>query len=288
MHAQLNAVLTAAGQAQQLDAVAELFGVTDIGRLQGRDAFHMRFVELHRHAESDGAHDGQLMRGVHAFDVESGVGLGIAQALRFFEHHVEVQALGLHFRQDEIGGAVDDAGDPLDAVGAQALAQGLDDGDAAGHRGFKRHHHALGARGFENLGAVHGQQGLVGRHHMLALGNRGQHQFTRQAAAADGLDHDVDLGVVDDGVGVGGHHNIAITHHGARGRQIAAAHHADFNATAGAAANLGLIALQHMEGARADGANAQQAYFDRFHGVFSFVAKCCCCGVLRQTLCRLR
>jgi hypothetical protein len=34
-----------------------------------------------------------LVRRVHALDVEGGVGLGVAQALRLLQHDVEVQAL---------------------------------------------------------------------------------------------------------------------------------------------------------------------------------------------------
>jgi hypothetical protein len=78
--------------------------------------------------------------------------------------------------QDEVGGAVDDAGDPFNAVGGQAFAQRLDDGDATGHGRFKGHHHALVACGGKDLGAVHGQQGLVGGDHVLAGGNGFQHQ----------------------------------------------------------------------------------------------------------------
>jgi hypothetical protein len=137
--------LAPARDAQQLDAVAQLLGVLDVGGGQLGDAFDVGLVELHRDAEGDGAHQRGLVRGVHAFDVEGRVGLGIAQALRLLQHHVEVQALVAHLGQDEVGGAVDDAGDPLDAVGRQALAQRLDDGDAAGHRGLEGHHHALAA-----------------------------------------------------------------------------------------------------------------------------------------------
>ena len=85
-----------ARDAEQLDAVAELLGVADVGRLQLGDAFDVRLVELHRHAERDGAHDRRLVRGVDAFDVEGRVGLGIAQALRLLQHGVEVQPLGAH------------------------------------------------------------------------------------------------------------------------------------------------------------------------------------------------
>ena len=100
-----------------------------------------------------------------------GIGLGVAQCLRLLERHGEVQPLVAHFAQDEVGGAVDDAGNPLDAVGGQAFAQRLDDRNAAGHGGLKRHHHAFGRCRRKNLGAMHGQQGLVGRDHMFARGD---------------------------------------------------------------------------------------------------------------------
>ncbi len=45
----------ALGDAQQLDAVAQLLGVLDVGSAQFGDAFNVGLVELHRNAESDGA-----------------------------------------------------------------------------------------------------------------------------------------------------------------------------------------------------------------------------------------
>ena len=162
VHAQLYALRVAGffapfGNAQQLDAVAQMLGVFDVGGRELGDALHIGLVKLHRNAESNGAHDGGLVGGVHAFDVKRRVGLGIAQALGLFEHHVKVQPFVAHLAQNEIGGAVDDAGQPLDAVGRQALAQCLDDGDAAGHGRLKRHHHAFLLCGLKNFGAVHGQ-----------------------------------------------------------------------------------------------------------------------------------
>src|SRR3546814_4865870 len=41
-----------------------------------------------------------------------------------------------HAGQDVVAGAVEDAVDAVDAVGGEALAQALDDGNAAGHRGL--------------------------------------------------------------------------------------------------------------------------------------------------------
>ena len=37
-------------------------------------------------------HQRQLVGGVHAFDVEGGVGFGVAEALGFLQHGAEVQA----------------------------------------------------------------------------------------------------------------------------------------------------------------------------------------------------
>ncbi len=111
------------------------------------------------------------MRSIDAFDVEGRIGFGITEALRFLEYVVEGQPLVAHFGQDEVGRAVDDAGDPFDAVGGQAFAQRLDDRDAAGHRRFEGHHHALLLGGGENLGAMHGEQRLVGGDHVLAVGD---------------------------------------------------------------------------------------------------------------------
>jgi hypothetical protein len=142
--------------------------------------------------------------GVDAFDVEGRVGFGIAQRLRFLQHLGEGQALVAHLGKDEVGGAVDDAGQPLDAVGREAFAQRLDDGDAAGNGGFEGDHHALLLRGGEDLIAMHGQQRLVGGDHVLAVFDGLEHQLLGHAVAADQFDDDVDLGVGDDGEGVVG------------------------------------------------------------------------------------
>ena len=156
-------------------------------------------------------------------------------------------------------------------VGRQALAQRLDDRDAAGHRGLEGHHHALGVRGREDLGAVHGQQRLVGGDHVLAGRDGFQHQLPGDAVAADQLDHDVDVGVGDDGARVV-HHLHALAHDGLGALGVEVGHHGDLDAAAGAALDLFLVALQDLEGAAADGADAEQADLDGFHG-FSHISQ---------------
>ncbi len=263
MHAQLDAVLGAARDAQQLDAVTQFLGVLHVLAGELRDALGVGAVELHRDAEGDRRQDGELVRGVDALDVEGRVGFGVAQPLRFLQHVVEGRALVAHLGQDEVAGAVDDAGQPLDAVGGEALAQRLDDGDAARHRRLERHHHATGLRRGEDLVAVLGDQMLVGGDHVLAVGDRLQHQFARWLEPADQFDHDVDFRVVDDVERVGRQRQVAGQRTGffqvAHGR----AHHADF--APGAAGDFFGIAAQHGERAATDSAQAQQADVDGFH-----------------------
>ena len=127
MDAQLDAAGTARarraplGDREQLDPVAELLGVGDVGRLQVDDALDVRLRELHRNAERDRADDRRLVRGVDAGDVERRVGLGVAEPLRLGERGREVDPLLAHLREDEVGRAVDDPGDPFDPVRGQAL-----------------------------------------------------------------------------------------------------------------------------------------------------------------------
>ena len=265
MHAQLDAPGRAPRDAQQLDAVAQFLGVADVLPGELRDAFGVGTVELHRDAEADRRDDGELVRGIDAFDVEGRIGLRVAQALRLLEHLVEARALVAHLREDEVAGAVDDAGDPLDAVGGEPFAHRLDDRDAAGHRRLERHHHALAAGGGEDLVAVRGQQRLVGRHHVLAVLDRGQDQVLGDGVAADQLDHDVDVGIAHHREGVVGQ-PCCIPDDGARPREILVCDDGDLDAAAGTPGDLALVAIEDAERAAADRADAQQADVDGSHG----------------------
>ena len=263
MHAQLDAILGAARDAQQLDAIAELFGVLHVLARQLGDALGVGAVELHRDAEGDRRQDGELVRGVDALDVEGRIGLGVSQFLRLLQDVFKRRTLVAHLGEDEIAGAVDDAGQPLDAVGGEAFAQCLDDGDAARHSRLESDHHALGLRRGEDLVAVFGDQMLVGGDHVLAVGDRLHDQLARRLQPADQLHHDVDLGIVDHVEGVGRHRQVA--RQGFRLVEVAhrRAEHADL--APGAAGDLFGIAAQHGERTAADGSQAQQADVDGFH-----------------------
>src|SRR3546814_6498818 len=72
---------------------------------------------------------------------------------------------------------LEDAVDAVDAVGGEALAQALDDGNAAGHRGLVADGaaDALGQSG--KRGAVVREQRLVGGDHMAPGAQRGLHDL---------------------------------------------------------------------------------------------------------------
>ena len=115
---------------------------------------------------------------------------------------------------------------------------------------------ALLARRGEDLVAVQRQQGLVGGDHVLAVGDRLEHQLARQLVAADQLDDDVDIGVVDHREGVA-HHLDGVPGQLACPFNIARRHHANFDAAAGTAADLFLVALKNVKGAGTDSAEPQ-------------------------------
>ena len=85
-------------------------------------------------AEGEGSEDGELVRRVESADIESGIRLGVAEPLRLAEAGVERQVVGLHPGQDVVTGAVEDAGNALDRVAGQTLAQGLDHGNSTADR----------------------------------------------------------------------------------------------------------------------------------------------------------
>src|SRR5690606_16119681 len=190
-------------------------------------------------------------------DIEGGIRLGVAQALRFGEHRVERQAARLHFGKNEVGGAIDDAGNPVDTVGGQAFANRLDDWNAASHGGLEHHHHALAAGSIKDLIAVLGQQRLVGGNHVLALADRLHDPLTGCGFAADEFHHDIDIGVARDLEAVGGDAHIAVAQQLAGLFDVAHGHGRDFDAPSGAPGDFFSVVLQYLPGTTAHDAQPQ-------------------------------
>jgi hypothetical protein len=264
VHAQLHALVGTARHAEALDAVAELFGVLDIKTRDFGDAFGIGLLELQRNAEGNRRQDGQLVRGIDAFHVEGRIGFGVTQALRLGQHVGEIRAAVAHLGENKIAGAIDDAGQPLDAVTGQAFTDGFDDRNAAGHGGFERHHHTLFLRGRENLVAVRGDHRLVRGHYMFAVLDSLEHQRARWLVTTHEFDHHLNLGIINHFLRVSGEANtigrtVAFTFQVA-GRGM---HHAD--SAPGAALDFVSIARQHVHRAAADRSQPENANFDGFH-----------------------
>src|SRR5690606_24678050 len=157
---------------------------------------------------------------------------------------------------------VDDPGQPVDAVGRQAFTNRLDHRDAASHSGFKGNDYALVTGAGEDLVTVHGDQRLVGGHHMLAVVDGFEHQLFGNGVAADQLDDDVDLRVANQR-----QHIVGQRHAGGIALRIGLARSDldHFNAATHTPGNFPGITLEHIEGAAADGPQSTDAYFHRFH-----------------------
>jgi hypothetical protein len=147
----------------------------------------------------------------------------VGQALGIGQHIAVGGALIRHAAEDVIGGAVDDAAHPLDAVAAQGLFERLDDRDAATHGGLDQHIHPLLGSSGGDLFAVAGDHGLVGCHHRLTCGDGGQDQAAGRLQAAHHFHHDVHRGVVHHLQRIGAE-NLGWQFHRPRAVQIAHSH----------------------------------------------------------------
>ena len=185
---------------KQLDAIAKLDGEADVDCADMADTLDVDGVEVHRAAEHDAGKDRELVGGVDPVDVGGRVGFRIAELLRLLQHRAEFPRLAglhglVHRRHDVVAGAVQDAVDAADAVAGEALAQRLDDGDAAGDGGLVTEVAIRLPRSVRQRRAVVGEQRLIGRYQVLAVGEGRLGERPRRALrAADQLEHDVDGG----------------------------------------------------------------------------------------------
>ena len=85
MHALLNALCGAHGNAEQLDAITEFLGGAQILGLDRGNAFDIDRALRHLGAEGEARKDREFLRGIVTIDVERRVGFGIAEALRVLQ-----------------------------------------------------------------------------------------------------------------------------------------------------------------------------------------------------------
>ena len=191
----LDPVGRALGDAEQLDAEAEFVGRGEIGESDRLDALDRDRGRVDPEAEGEGGEDGELVRGVEAADVEGRIGFGVAETLGLGEADVERQVVGLHARQDVVAGAVEDAGDALDRVSGEALAQRLDDRNAAADRGLEEERRVVRFGQRREPHPVRGEHRLVGGDDRQPARQRRLDRLEGGAVRpADQFDEDVDVG----------------------------------------------------------------------------------------------
>ncbi len=122
---------------------------------------------------------------------------------------------------------------------------------------------------------MNSEKRLVGGDHVLAIGNSLHHNLLGHAIAADQFDNDVDFRIVDHRERIVG--NPRDPARDLPGEvDILVCHRGDLNRTAGTAGNFFCVTLENGPGATADGADADKANIDRFHGcLLTFLGWCC-------------
>ena len=136
------------------------------------------------------------MRRIDAFNVERRVGFRIAQPLSLLQRRRKCRAVVGHGREDKIGCAVDDTGEPFHLIAHHPAGQCIDDRNAARHCGFKAQHDAFSIGVGNEFVAVARDDRLIGRHHRLFARYGVSDELQSRIFTADQFDDDVDIGVV--------------------------------------------------------------------------------------------
>ncbi len=198
------AVGRALADGEQLDGAAHLLGGGEVGGGDLGHALAVDVVQAHAGVEGDPGEDGGLGSGVEALDVGGRVGLGVPERGGLVEGLLVAGARGVHLVEDEVGGAVDDAEDPVDLVAGEGLAQRPDQRDGTGDGGLVVEVPAVLGGGGVQRGAVLGEERLVGRDDGGAVLEGGGDEGAGGLDPPDDLHHDVDVAAFDEGGGVGG------------------------------------------------------------------------------------
>jgi len=125
--------------------------------------------------------------------------------------------------------------------------------------------HPTPARLVVELGAVVGEQRLVGGDHVLAGGERAQDERARGLESAHQLDHDVHAGVAEHAAGVAGHRQGRQVEALARAGEIGVGDGGEGEPAPGALLEDRPTRLEDLDDAAADGAEAEQCDPDVLH-----------------------
>mmetsp|Transcript_50420 Transcript_50420/g.81764 ORF Transcript_50420/g.81764 Transcript_50420/m.81764 type:complete len:247 (-) Transcript_50420:87-827(-) len=181
-------------------------GILKVFQGDSRDAHARDGLLRDVNAKCELAQDCKLGSCIPALHIKIGRALCVSELRGFCQDVVIRGSLDRHLGEHEVGGAIHDAHDAGDAVAHVVVLQGLDDRDAPADRRFvgegacwHRLHRLL------KLRQVGGDQSLVARHDVLALGNgchddvlRGRHATHKLHNHVNGVILEDALRVTDD------------------------------------------------------------------------------------------
>jgi hypothetical protein len=266
VHAGLERSVHGLGDGEELDAVAQLHRVLHVLLGDGGDALGVDVLEIDRGAEGEGGEDLELVGRIHPFDVEGGIGLGVALGLRFLEHDGEVETLPRHLGQDVVAGPVDDAEGREHAVGGQPVLHRADEGNAPGHCRLEAEHDAVAPGRREDLGTVMGEERLVGGDHVLACLERLEDEGPCRLEPTYQLDDDLHRRIVE--------YLGRVAHEGeagdveavSRARGVGIRDAVQAQPAARALLHLRAVGLEDLDHAASDRTEAEKADPDLVHG----------------------
>ena len=117
----------------------------------------------------------------------------------------------------------------------------------------------------EQLGPVVGEQGLVGRDHVLARGEGAQDEGPRRLEPADELDDDLDGRVVEDLPGVGDEVQAREVDPLALADEVGVGDRCQGEPAVGPLLHLGAVRVEDLDDARADRTESEKADPDLVH-----------------------
>ncbi len=145
MRADVDAGVGVAGDAEQLDGVASWRAWAMSSAPMVRIPWWYTSSVVTRVPKPMEARIAVLLAASKPSTSADGSAAGIALGLCIGEHVGVIGALGVHARQDVVGGAVEDAGDGQDLVAHQIVLKRAHDGDAAAAAGLALNLHAARA-----------------------------------------------------------------------------------------------------------------------------------------------
>jgi ribosome-binding factor A len=188
---------------QQLDSVAQFIGESNVGRRELIDTLDKDPCGIEPEAVGEGRQDDRLVSGVPSIDIEGGVGLGVAELLRFGERRGKIHPCVGHPAEYVVARAVQDAVNVLEAVANKRFAHHFDNRNTTCHRGFVKHRNTALAGQMKNLLAVLRQQGLVSRHDSFPSADSLLDERQRSFNASHQFDDNANIRVCDQIVSIG-------------------------------------------------------------------------------------